>query len=296
MADIILKNANGTPQAYNGVTKIKVPTADGGTATFSEGSGGGGIEEVTELPVASAENVGKIYRYEGQLYECKEVMGFACDCADLETMFQGNGLPVNFKYNLVDSEPNVEDMEISIYDEENLNVMMVWYVLKDGTNAWATTDGIEKTTIGDFYDPISCVVEKLNASYGKMCFWHTYKNVLVNNNIIDGFACVGKDTKVKKFVVSEEILYFSTCFANDGFLEEIIFEGTPRIIVEGAFNICLKLKTIDLSNCVYVPELINNKTILECPMLQEIRVPSALLEEFKTATNWSEYADYMVGV
>lgn len=41
MADIILKNANGEPIEYTGVSKIKVPTTDGGTAIFSEGSGSG---------------------------------------------------------------------------------------------------------------------------------------------------------------------------------------------------------------------------------------------------------------
>lgn len=45
MADIILKNANGEPIEYTGVSKIKVPTTDGGTAIFSEGTSGGGEQE-----------------------------------------------------------------------------------------------------------------------------------------------------------------------------------------------------------------------------------------------------------
>lgn len=40
MANIILKNASGAPQEYSGVTKIKLPTIEGGTVEFSEGSGG----------------------------------------------------------------------------------------------------------------------------------------------------------------------------------------------------------------------------------------------------------------
>lgn len=40
MANIILKNVSGAPQEYSGVTKIKLPTVEGGTAEFSEGSGG----------------------------------------------------------------------------------------------------------------------------------------------------------------------------------------------------------------------------------------------------------------
>lgn len=70
MADIILKNAKGTPQLYSGVTKINVPTSDGGIATYSEG---GGIEEVTELPEATAENVGKIYKLSNKISSLGEI-------------------------------------------------------------------------------------------------------------------------------------------------------------------------------------------------------------------------------
>lgn len=40
MADIILKNEKGEPQEYIGVTKITIPTIDGGSATFTEDTGG----------------------------------------------------------------------------------------------------------------------------------------------------------------------------------------------------------------------------------------------------------------
>lgn len=40
MADIILKNEKGEPQEYIGITKITVPTIDGGSATFVEDKDG----------------------------------------------------------------------------------------------------------------------------------------------------------------------------------------------------------------------------------------------------------------
>lgn len=42
MADIVLKDGNGNPVTYEGVTKVSLPTAAGGTITF-----GGGVEAET---------------------------------------------------------------------------------------------------------------------------------------------------------------------------------------------------------------------------------------------------------
>lgn len=64
MANIILKNASGIPQKYSGVTKIKLPTVEGGTVEFSEGSSSAVIKaliEVENTPVPNTGNIEKVY-------------------------------------------------------------------------------------------------------------------------------------------------------------------------------------------------------------------------------------------
>ena len=53
---------------------------------------------------------------------------------------------------------------------------------------------------------------------------------------------------------------------------------------------------IDLSNITSVPNLSNTYSIYDIPAICKILVPNTLLEEFKSATNWTIWTDYFVGV
>lgn len=299
MADIILKNANGTPQAYNGVTKIKVPTADGGTATFSEGSGGGGIEEVTELPVASAENVGKIYRYEGMLYECKEII-------DLCLRSSGNVVfsawfddalqqDINITYLIVDSEPNIEDMEL--IDMETMRLPV--YILKDGTNGWLAGDTGEelmKMTLLDMFGfelGGSCESYNIPGDNNQVYLVHYYDNEPIDSTYTSSLLNLSAfpTTLILPKRVHSIRLY---AFALASF-KNVIFNGDVFSMGDYCFQLCSPLQSVDLSNTTVVTKL-GTDVFNNCMNLTEIKVPQALLNDFKTATNWSEYADKIVGV
>lgn len=117
MADIILKDLYGNDQIYEGVEKVKLRTADGGTQIFSIGEGGGeggdegkfetdifslkavsGFEKFTsgvfsaQLPNNISINADKTYyvEWDGEPYTCK---GIASSNASGSTnyVFLGNG-------------------------------------------------------------------------------------------------------------------------------------------------------------------------------------------------------------
>ena len=54
------------------------------------------------------------------------------------------------------------------------------------------------------------------------------------------------------------------------------------------------LKVLDMSSCTTIPTLANVNAFLGVSFT-EIRVPMALVDEWKKATNWSTYADYIIG-
>jgi hypothetical protein len=56
------------------------------------------------------------------------------------------------------------------------------------------------------------------------------------------------------------------------------------------------MKFYDFSKHTAVPTLAATNSLNKIPADCEIRVPAALVDEWKAATNWSTYADYIVGV
>ena len=63
-----------------------------------------------------------------------------------------------------------------------------------------------------------------------------------------------------------------------------------------AFSNCSRLTEIDFSTHNSVPTLNNKNAFNNTPVNLVIKVPSALLDEWKAATNWSTYAGKIVGV
>lgn len=247
---------------------------------LDESISGGGIEEVSELPVASAENVGKIYKYQGQLYECKEVLDvcvmFNVPYSYVKATAQDGKKSILY---LADSEPNEEDMLQSSETEEHI------YILSDGTKMFLNMG--EKMEM-----PLNGILPNWNIPLieGYTAI-HYYEFEMIDSNLWDVISLVGYQ---KTMIVPKKITYLKENALKGMAIEKLVFTGTLYHIAENAITSAI-LKTIDLSNTTFVVDLSTNG-ISDCEMLQEIKVPMALLEEFKTATNWSAYADIIVGV
>lgn len=110
MADIILKNANGEPIEYTGVSKIKVPTTGGGTAIFSEGSGSGSTTNVFKNYL---EMKGCVSLFEGSsVVDASEFLNYEDTegCMDATNMFKN-----------CDGLTNVPDLDTSgVYYFDNM--------------------------------------------------------------------------------------------------------------------------------------------------------------------------------
>lgn len=62
------------------------------------------------------------------------------------------------------------------------------------------------------------------------------------------------------------------------------------------FANCYGARYFDFTACTAVPTLPNAGTFTGIPADCEIRVPASLVDSWKAATNWSTYADHIVGV
>lgn len=87
----------------------------------------------------------------------------------------------------------------------------------------------------------------------------------------------------------------SAFFNCDGLTSITIPDSVTRI-GRDAFYDCSNLKEVDFSTCTDIPTLESSNAFSNTYSNLVIKVPSALLDEWKAATNWSTYADKIVGV
>ena len=79
-------------------------------------------------------------------------------------------------------------------------------------------------------------------------------------------------------------------------LTSVTIPDSVTSIGESAFIYCTGLTEIDFSACTNIPILGSSNAFSNTSSSLVIKVPSALLDEWKAATNWATYADKMVGV
>ena len=85
---------------------------------------------------------------------------------------------------------------------------------------------------------------------------------------------------------------FQTCSS----LSSITIPGSVTSIGNSAFEGCCGVRYYDFTRHTAVPTLSNTNAFNNISADCEIRVPAALADEWKAATNWSTYANHIVGV
>ena len=88
----------------------------------------------------------------------------------------------------------------------------------------------------------------------------------------------------------------NNAFNNCNGLTSVTIGNSVTSIGAGAFFNCRELIEIDFLTHTIIPTLASTNTFDNTSSSLVIKVPSALLDEWKTATNWSTYADKIVGV
>ena len=87
-----------------------------------------------------------------------------------------------------------------------------------------------------------------------------------------------------------------SAFYNCTGLTSITIPDSVTSIGSNAFNKCTKLTEIDFSTHNAVPTLANTNAFDNTSASLVIKVPSALVDEWKAATNWATYSDKIVEV
>ncbi len=85
---------------------------------------------------------------------------------------------------------------------------------------------------------------------------------------------------------------FNSCFS----LASITIPDGVTSIEDSAFYSCFGAAFYDFTACTTVPTLASTDVFSNIPADCQIRVPAALVDAWKAATNWSTYADHIVGV
>ena len=129
-----------------------------------------------------------------------------------------------------------------------------------------------------------------------------YCNMLQKVEIGNGVTSIGDyvfnkcyslaSVSIPSSVTSIGTYAFYNCYS----LASVSIPSSVTSIGSSAFAYCYGMAIYDFTNHTSVPTLVNTNAFSSIPSDCVIKVPALLLDEWKAATNWSTYADKIVGV
>ncbi len=106
-----------------------------------------------------------------------------------------------------------------------------------------------------------------------------------------------QNTAITEFICPDSLTYIATgAFSSCKGLKRVVFNRNLIQLGNQVFGDCISLEELDFSQCTSIPSISNVNCFKNVPTSCIYKIPSALYEEWKAATNWSTYADYMVAV
>lgn len=111
-----------------------------------------------------------------------------------------------------------------------------------------------------------------------------------NNGIV--YCNMLQDVSVGKNVTSISDYAFKNCYS----LASITIPTGVTSISSYAFQNCLGMRYYDFSACIAIPTLSKTNAFNGIPTDCQMLIPSALYNNWKSATNWATYASKMVSV
>ena len=161
------------------------------------------------------------------------------------------------------------------------------------------------TSIGDYafqycYSLASITIPNGVTSIGTYVFYTC--NSIANITIPTGVTSIGTSVfdecrslaniTIPNGVTSIGNAAFRTCRS----LASITIPNGVTSIGTFVFNYCYGMRYYDFSACTAIPPLSNTNAFRNIPSDCQMLIPSALYNNWKTATNWATYASYMVSV
>ena len=159
---------------------------------------------------------------------------------------------------------------------------------------------IDSSAFYNCYSLASITIPDGVTSIGSHAFSNCYS--LASITIPDGVTSIGTyafqncysiaSITIPDGVTSIGSYAFSNCYS----LASITIPDGVTSIDRSAFYNCYGMRYYDFSACTSVPALSNTNAFGNIPSDCQMLIPAALYDEWKAATNWSTYANYIVGV
>ena len=110
---------------------------------------------------------------------------------------------------------------------------------------------------------------------------------------IEGYA-FSNMRALKRLVLPSKVTSLTTAIVSNSGIEEFVALGDIVSIGVYVFHLCPKCRKYDFTACTSVPPLGGVTSFQGINAEAKILVPQSLYEEWVVATNWAEYADYIV--
>lgn len=132
---------------------------------------------------------------------------------------------------------------------------------------------------------------------GQVFLGSRLRSISFSGNPIIRFAnyALSGSYALQSIVVPKSEVLDSCCFQGCKSLGKLVIPKSVTTINNQSFNDCPKIKYYDFTHHESIPTLTNINAFNGIPTDCEIRVPKALEEEWKQATNWCDLADKIVG-
>ena len=133
---------------------------------------------------------------------------------------------------------------------------------------------------------------------GSFMYCGNLRKVVIPNGVtIIGQEVFSKCCVLENIVIPDGVTTIGNyAFSDCASLSYAVIPSSVTTISSYTFEGCISAKYYDFSQHTVVPTLSNTNAFNKIPSDCEIRVPASLVDEWKAATNWSDLADYIVGV
>ena len=150
------------------------------------------------------------------------------------------------------------------------------------------------------YSLTSIVIPSGVTSIGNTAFQNCYSltSIVIPSSVTSiGNTAFQNCKALKSITIPSGVTSISdSAFSLCSVLKSVTIPSGVTSIGKYAFRSCYLIRQYDFSTFTKVPTLANTNSFSEINENCIIKVPNALFESWKTATNWATYADYMVGV